>query len=262
MSESRNPDGVDALLVRWHQHGDRKAREQLLRFYERQVYQVADQMAHKCRVDRDDARQVGLMAFTRAIDDYEPGRASLMWYARARIRAAVIRLIATREVVDRPKNAHTVAYRARRAVRELEAEGVVRPTEEQVAAHMGVKRSTAAMALQVSSRSCAMLGDAISDGLTLGDVIPGPDTERPDRMAEQRIASQAIRTAVLDAIADLSPSQAGVARLCLLEGLDMAEAAERLGVTRQATSSAMKRVIPKMREALASHPLVAEMLAA
>jgi len=258
--KSRNPEGVDDLVSRWQQQGDERARDQLIREYRRIIFWYADGHAKPRGIDVEDARQECLIAFARALDVYDSSRASLVGYMRPRLWATVVRMMPYRTAVDAPSHARNNYYRARRATRELEAEGIQYPTVEQVAERSGMTVAAVKIGLQCLSSNAKSMSDPMtSDGeLRFGDILPADRTTHPDHQAEKNELGRRVREGLQAALDALPKRQAQVLRMFLVDDMDQADIARQLDVTRQAVSTSLQKSLATIRPMLLADPVLAE----
>lgn len=240
-------DDDNALVQRWQQHGDEKARDRLLRRYQPFLRTEAHR-ATRSGLDFDDAFQMAAMGFLRALDTYDPAfGASLKTYARSWCRQRMHQGRQHLGPVYRPTHVIDALPRIRRAQRSLRNDGF-EPTLEEVAKLTGLPADN------------VMTFIASGQGTSLDSPIDGNDGDTTflDRLRddletpEDILEAKQRRQLLAKAIETLPPKQAESARLYYIEGMTLEEIGARRGITRQGVHLQIQKVERKLVRCLAS----------
>lgn len=97
-------DLIDALWARYRQHGDTRARAQLLDRYLGLVHHSAHQLTHRVSrdVEIDDLIGAGTLGLVQALEGFDPGRGlAFSTYAMPRIRGSMLDELRSRDWMPR-----------------------------------------------------------------------------------------------------------------------------------------------------------------
>jgi RNA polymerase sigma factor FliA len=186
---------------RFKAHRDLKARATIIDNYAYLVKITAGRVVSNLppNLEREDLYTAGSMGLIKAVDQFDPGRqVKFETYAIALIRGAILESLREEDWV--PRSVRERAKALERAFQELEIKLGVPPSEDQVAAHMGVAHEDLARMLADAGRGSVLsLDDLILGGdgverLHLSDVVPddgaGPlsDVEARERIRQLGVA--------------------------------------------------------------------------
>src|ERR671932_245206 len=181
------------LWRRYKDQGEEKARERLVVAYSPLVKFIAGRMASglPAHVEEGDLISYGLLGLIGAIERYELDRdVKFETYAIARIKGSIIDELRSLDWV--PRSVRSRAREIERAMVELEHRLRRAPTDEEIAAEIGITPSEFQDSLtQISRTSVAALDEmwTISssggDAVSLIDTIEDPHADDPDRAMAQ-----------------------------------------------------------------------------
>lgn len=231
---TREPDGgtdVTALWERFKATGDEKAREGLILHYAPLVKFVAGRVAVGLprSVDQADLVSYGVFGLIDAIDKFEPERGfKFETYAINRIKGAILDELRALDWV--PRSVRSRAREIERSMVELEHRLQRTPSEEELAAHMGVPLDDLLDDLaEISNLGLVALDEVLGpdSSSSMGDMVPDPRGTNP----EAAYQVEETRRLLADAINRLPDRERLVLTLYYYEGLTLAEIGEVLGVT-------------------------------
>ncbi len=242
------------LWRRYKTAGDLEARERLVVAYSPLVKYVAGRMASglPAHVDEADLISYGLGGLINAIERFELEREiKFETYAITRIRGAIIDELRSMDWV--PRSVRARAREIEKAHTKLEHRLQRAPTDEEIAAEMGIELSEFHdLLLQISKSSVAALdelwsvGDASGDSVSLLDTLS--DESAPDPAAA--VDQTELRDRVADAIARLPEREKLVVALYYYENLTLREIGEVLGVTESRVSQLHTKAVLRLRSRL------------
>ena len=172
-----------ALWVEYRKTGDRALRDRLILTYAPLVKFVAGRLGSTlpAHVDEQDLVSYGLLGLIGAIERFDPDREiKFETYAISRIKGAIIDELRSLDWV--PRSVRTRAREIERAIAELERTLMRAPTDEEIAAKLGITPDELEDSLaEISRTSMAALDElwtpcAGGDQVSLIDTIE--DTER------------------------------------------------------------------------------------
>ena len=250
-------DETQGLWLEYRRTGDQAIRDRLILTYAPLVKYVAGRLGSglPAHVDEGDLVSYGLLGLIGAIERYDPARdIKFETYAIARIKGAIIDELRALDWV--PRSVRSRAREIERAIAELEAKLGTAPTDEQIAAKVGITVEELEDSLtDIARSSIAALDElwTVSDGgdqVALIDTIE--DTDAPD---PQRSLSQTeMREAIADAIARLPEREKLVVTLYYYEELTLREIGEVLGVTESRVSQLHTKAILRLKARLSGSP--------
>jgi RNA polymerase sigma factor for flagellar operon FliA len=247
-------DETQGLWLEYRRTGDQAIRDRLILTYAPLVKYVAGRLGSglPAHVDEGDLVSYGLLGLMGAIERYEPDRdVKFETYAIARIKGAIIDELRAMDWV--PRSVRSRAREIERAIAELEAKLGTAPTDEQIAAKVGITVEELEESLSEIARSSIAALDELwtvsggdGDQVALIDTIE--DTDAPD---PQRSLSQTeMREAIADAIARLPEREKLVVTLYYYEELTLREIGEVLGVTESRVSQLHTKAILRLKARL------------
>ena len=228
-----DPGDLQTLWRSFKDSGDTAQRDTLIIHYSPLVKYVAGRVAVGLpqSVEQADLVSYGIFGLIDAIEKFDLERGyKFETYAIARIKGAIIDELRSIDWV--PRSVRTKARSLEKAYAKLEASLHRTPTDEELAAELGMSGSQLQTAFsQISFIGLVALDEMIGgerggDGMTLGDTIPdagdGP-------MAAYEV--EEMRQILAQAINDMPEREKIVLTLYYYEGLTLAEIGEVLGVT-------------------------------
>jgi RNA polymerase sigma factor for flagellar operon FliA len=247
---------VKAIELRdmWRRYkgtGDEQARERLVVAYAPLVKYVAGRMASglPSHVEEGDLISYGLIGLINAIERFELEREiKFETYAITRIKGAIIDELRSQDWV--PRSVRARAREIERANRKLEHKLQRAPTDDEMAAElgMGVNEFQDAL-LQISNSSIAALdelwsvGDASGDQVSLLDTLQDENAPDPSALMDQTD----LRDRVAEAISRLPEREKLVIALYYYENLTLREIGEVLGVTESRVSQLHTKAVLRLR---------------
>jgi RNA polymerase sigma factor FliA len=245
---------MQALWREYRRTQDNALRERLILTYAPLVKYVAGRIGSglPAHVDDGDLVSYGLLGLIGAIERYDPDRdIKFETYAIARIKGAIIDELRALDWV--PRSVRSRAREIERAISELEAKTGVAPTDEQIAAKIGISVDELEESLADISRSSIAALDELwsvsgeGDQISLMDTIEDESGPRPEAALDQT----EMREALADAIARLPEREKLVVTLYYYEELTLREIGEVLGVTESRISQLHTKAILRLKARLA-----------
>src|SRR5690242_15548596 len=149
------------LWQRYKEDGDERARERLVVAYSPLVKFIAGRMASglPSHVEESDLISYGLLGLIGAIERFDPDREiKFETFAVSRIKGAIIDELRSRDWV--PRSVRTRAREIERAIAELERRLHRAPTDEEIAAKVGITEDELGESLtEISRTSIAALDE-------------------------------------------------------------------------------------------------------
>ncbi|WP_354701933.1 RNA polymerase sigma factor FliA [Paraconexibacter sp. AEG42_29] len=239
---------------RYKSSGDERARERLVVAYSPLVKYVSGRMASglPAHVDEADLISYGLVGLINAIERFELEREiKFETYAITRIKGAIIDELRSLDWV--PRSVRAKAREIERANAKLEHRLQRAPTDEEMAAELGIEvQDFLASLLQISNSTIAALdelwtvGDASGDQVSLLDTLQDPGAPDPATVMDQT----ELKDRVADAIARLPEREKLVVALYYYENLTLREIGEVLGVTESRISQLHTKAVLRLRSRL------------
>jgi len=245
---------MHALWQEYRAGRDKAVRDRLILTYAPLVKYVAGRLGSglPAHVDEGDLVSYGLLGLIGAIERYEPDRdIKFETYAIARIRGAIIDELRALDWV--PRSVRSRARQIERAIGELEARLGRAPTDEEIAAKVGVTVEELDDALTDISRSSIGALDELwsvsadGDQVSLLDTIEDTNVARPADVLDET----EMREALADAIARLPEREKLVVTLYYYEELTLREIGEVLGVTESRVSQLHTKAVLRLKSRLA-----------
>jgi RNA polymerase sigma factor FliA len=247
-------DETRALWVEYRQTRDKAIRERLILTYAPLVKYVAGRLGSglPAHVDDGDLVSYGLLGLISAIERYDPDRdIKFETYAIARIKGAIIDELRALDWV--PRSVRSRARQIERAIGELEARLGTAPTDEQIAAKIGISVDELEESLSDIARSSIAALDELwsvsgeGDQISLLDTIEDTTGPRPADVLDET----EMREALAEAIARLPEREKLVVTLYYYEELPLREIGEVLGVTESRVSQLHTKAILRLKARLA-----------
>jgi RNA polymerase sigma-B factor len=231
------------LFVRYHEHGDLRARDELCERF----MPLARQLAR--RYDRgtgalDDLLQVAALGLLKAIDRFEVDRGlAFSSFAVPTILGELRRHFRdTSWAVHVPRGLQERIAQVGEATERLSKERGSSPTPVEIAADLGISSEAVIEALEAATAQSAMSLD----------VPRGPDDEGDSLLSavgaeDESFARLGYLDAIAPAIRALSERDRTVLQLRFGEDLKQSEIAERLGISQMHVSRLMRRAITRLQ---------------
>jgi RNA polymerase sigma factor for flagellar operon FliA len=257
---TKGPQVPHDLWQRYHLTGDPGAENTLVEGFLPLVRTVVGRVAmtlpaHVCAEDLYSAGLVGLL---QAVRSFSPdGGASFETFARFRIRGAVLDELRRLDWV--PRLVHDKARKIQNVINHLEQRLDQPPTEDQVAAALGISLGEYQDWLQEVRPVAFVCLDAAPhadspDGTTQHDGIPDDSQESPFDWA----ARSELKELIAERIRQLPPMQQKVLALYYFEDLRLREIAEAFGLTESRISQIHSQAILAIRSHIERQEAIAE----
>lgn len=251
-----NPQ-LGALGELWNEFkttGSLRARDDLIVHYAPLVKYVAARLSIglPSSVDQEDLASAGIVGLMEAVSKFEPERGfKFESYAAARIRGAIIDDLRHQDWV--PRSVRTQARKVEETLRKLNEQLERTPSDEEVAAEMGVTvRKLRAIYARVSTvmfvslERLLMVGDQ-SGGLSLVDTLADAGAEDPAEAAEL----MELKKFLANAISALPDKERTSITLYYYEGLSLSEIASVVGVSQARVSQMNAKTVLQFRSLMA-----------
>jgi RNA polymerase sigma factor FliA len=243
------------LWLEYRRTNDQALRDRLILTYAPLVKYVAGRLGSglPAHVDEGDLVSYGLLGLIGAIERYDPQRdIKFETYALARIRGAIIDELRALDWV--PRSVRSRAREIERAIGEFEAKTGRAPTDEEIAAKVGITQEELDESLSDISRSSIAALDELwsvsgeGDQISLLDTIEDTTGARPADALDENETKELIA----DAISRLPEREKLVVTLYYYEELTLREIGEVLGVTESRVSQLHTKAILRLNARLAA----------
>jgi RNA polymerase sigma factor FliA len=247
-------DETQALWREYARTKDQGIRDRLILTYAPLVKYVAGRLGSglPAHVDENDLVSYGLLGLIGAIERFDPNRdIKFETYAIARIKGSIIDELRAMDWV--PRSVRSRAREIERAIAKLEAELHRSPTDEEIAAKVGIEVSELEdNLLDISRSSIAALDELWTVSSSTGDQVALIDTIEDREGPQPEVALDATETkeAMAEAIASLPEREKIVVTLYYYEELTLREIGEVLGVTESRVSQLHTKAILRLRARL------------
>jgi RNA polymerase sigma-B factor len=233
------------LLRRYHQHGDIRARQELIERYVDFVRRLAQRYARRGE-QLDDLTQVGCVGLIKAIDRFDGGfGASLTTYAAPNILGEIKRHFRDRGWSVRvPREIQELNVKLTKVVDVLTTKLGRSPSVDELADASGATVEHVLEALESSSAYSALSlseGAADEEGGSPMDAV-GED-DRGFELSEQRLT-------LATGIQRLPSRERAILHMRFFEGLTQSEIAERVGISQMHVSRLIRDSLDRMRREL------------
>ena len=242
------------LWRRYKDDRDEKARERLVLAYAPLVKYVAGRMSSglPSHVEESDLISYGLLGLISAIERFEPEREiKFETFAITRIKGSIIDELRSLDWV--PRSVRTKAREIERANAKLEHSLHRAPTDQEMAAELGVEVDEFQESLvRISNSSVVALdelwtvSDSSGDQVSLLDTIQDPDAIDPSAAMD----ATEMKDRLADAIARLPEREKLVVALYYYENLTLREIGEVLGVTESRVSQLHTKAVLRLKSRL------------
>jgi RNA polymerase sigma factor FliA len=251
-------DDTQSLWREYRRTQNQGLRDRLVLTYAPLVKYVAGRVGSglPAHVDESDLVQYGLLGLMAAIERYDPDRdVKFETYAMARIKGSIIDELRAMDWV--PRSVRARAREIERAIAELEKKLMRAPTDEEIAAKVGLTEEELGESLtEISRSSIAALDELWTVSSTGGDQIALidtiEDTDAPD--PQSSLSATEMREAIGEAIARLPEREKLVVTLYYYEELTLREIGEVLGVTESRVSQLHTKAILRLKARLSGSP--------
>lgn len=247
-------DDTQTLWQRYKSAPDRALRDRLILTYAPLVKYVAGRLGAglPAHVDESDLVSYGLLGLIDAIERFDPGREiKFETYAIARIRGAIIDELRSMDWV--PRSVRARARQIERAIAALEARLHRPPTDEEIAAKVGMSGEELDDALlEISRSSIAALDELWSSPTGSGDAVSLVDSLEDPTALEPggELEATEVKEMIGEAIAGLPEREKLVITLYYYEELTLREIGEVLGVTESRVSQLHTKAILRLKARL------------
>ena len=248
-------DDSQRLWRAYRKSGNAELRDRLILTYAPLVKFVAGRISsgQPSHVDENDLVSYGLLGLISAIERFDPERdVKFETYAIARIKGSIIDELRAMDWV--PRSVRARAREIERAIARLEAELHRAPTDEEIAAKLGIEVTDLEDSLlDISRSSIAALDELWTVSSSTGDQIALIDTIEDPVQPQPQAALDVTETreAMAEAISSLPEREKIVVTLYYYEELTLREIGEVLGVTESRVSQLHTKAILRLRARLA-----------
>jgi RNA polymerase sigma factor FliA len=235
---------------------DRALRDRLILTYAPLVKYVAGRLGSglPAHVEEGDLVSYGLLGLIGAIERFDPDRdIKFETYAIARIKGSIIDELRSMDWV--PRSVRARARDIERAITDLESRLTRAPTDEEIAAKLGItEEEFQDSLLEISRSSIAALDELWASPGSSGDAVALIDTIEDPTAAEPQsaMAHTEVREALGEAISRLPEREKLVVTLYYYEELTLREIGEVLGVTESRVSQLHTKAILRLKARLSS----------
>lgn len=225
--------------------GDRAAREELIGGNLRLVLSVVQRFASRGEA-MDDLFQVGCIGLIKAIDNFDPDAHDVRFstYGVPMIAGEIRRYLRDNSAVRVSRSTRDLAYRVLQARDTLSAEKGREPTEEEIAAALGVPRQEVTFALDAISDPVSLFDPVYSDG---GESLTVMDQVRDPLCSDD---SWLECMSLHDAMNALGEREKRILSLRFFDGRTQMEVAQMVGVSQAQVSRLEKSAVERIRRAV------------
>ncbi|HUZ14663.1 MAG TPA: RNA polymerase sigma factor WhiG [Gaiellaceae bacterium] len=249
-------DETQTLWLDYRRTGDQKLRDRLILTYAPLVKYVAGRLGSglPAHVDEGDLVSYGLLGLMGAIERFDPTREiKFETYAMARIKGQIIDELRAMDWV--PRSVRARARDIERAIAELEKKLERAPTDEEIAAKLGISTDELEESLGDIARSSIAALDELwtvsgSDGDQVALIDTIEDERAPDPQSSLSVTEQ--KETLAEAIALLPEREKLVVTLYYYEELTLREIGEVLSVTESRVSQLHTKAVLRLKAHLAS----------
>ena len=249
-------DETQQLWLDYRSSGDAKLRDRLILTYAPLVKYVAGRLGSglPAHVDEGDLVSYGLLGLMGAIERFDPTREiKFETYAIARIKGQIIDELRSMDWV--PRSVRARARDIERAIAELEKKLERAPTDEEIAAKLGISNDELEESLADIARSSLAALDELwtvsgGDGDQVALIETVADASAPDPEGSLSVTEQ--KEALAEAIALLPEREKLVVTLYYYEELTLREIGEVLSVTESRVSQLHTKAILRLKAHLGS----------
>jgi RNA polymerase sigma factor for flagellar operon FliA len=249
-------EDVGGLWREYKAKRDKNVRDRLILTYAPLVKYVAGRLGAglPAHVEEADLVSYGLLGLIDAIERYDTDRdVKFETYAIQRIRGAIIDELRSMDWV--PRSVRARARDIERTIAHLEGQLLRQPTDEEIAAKLGVTEEELDDALLEISRSSIAALDELwasptgsGDAMSLVDTIQDPHSVEPGREME----TTELKELIGESISALPEREKLVITLYYYEELTLREIGDVLGVTESRVSQLHTKAILRLKARLAN----------
>jgi len=247
-------EDVNELWRTYRRTNDQALRDRLILNYAPIVKYVAGRLGSglPAHVDEGDLVSYGLLGLISAIERFDPDRdIKFETYAIARIKGSILDELRALDWV--PRSVRSRARQIERAMSELESKLRRAPTDEEIAAKVGISVEDLEDSLtDISRSSIAALDELWTISGSGGDQVALIDTIEDEHGPEPQsaFAQTELREIVADAITSLPEREKLVITLYYYEDLTLREIGEVLGVTESRVSQLHTKAVLRLKARL------------
>ena len=224
--------------------GDNEARELYIKGNLRLVLSVIRRFQNSSE-NPDDLFQIGCIGLIKAIDNFDTTlQVKFSTYAVPMIIGEIRRYLRDNSALRVSRSVRDTAYKILQAREKLTAETGREPTEEEIAASLGIPRQEIALAL-----------DAISDPVSLSDPVFSDGSESLTVMDQVRDSRNTDESwiecmALDDAMRSLTGREKRILSLRFYDGKTQMEVASMVGISQAQVSRLEKNAIRQIKKAI------------
>ncbi len=232
-------------LLRRVRQGDKTAREELIAGNLRLVLSVIQRFAARGE-SIDDLFQVGCIGLIKAIDNFDCQAHDVRFstYGVPMIAGEIRRYLRDNSALRVSRSMRDTAYRILQAREKLLSETGRDPTEEEIAAALGIPREEVTFALDAISDPVSLFDPVYTDG---GESITVMDQVRDTKNTDE---SWLECMALDDAMRRLSPREKRILALRFYDGKTQMEVAGMVGISQAQVSRLEKGAIDRIKKAV------------
>ena len=236
------------LLRRYHDHGDLKAREQLIERYMPLVRSLAHRYSYRGE-QLDDLVQIGAIGLIKAIDRFDVSRGfELTTYATPNIIGEIKRHFRDKSWAVRvPRGLQELNARLSKLIDDLTVQLSRSPTIPELAKAAGIEPELALEALE-SGRAYSSISLSQGSGHEEGEEID--PMEMLGEIEHQYEASEN-RAVLAPGLRLLDQRERWILHLRFFEGLSQSQIAEQVGISQMHVSRLIRRSLEKVRTQIA-----------
>ena len=230
------------LLLRVRQ-GDKSAREELIAGNLRLVLSVIQRFSSRGE-NIDDLFQVGCIGLIKAIDNFDAEAHDVRFstYGVPMIAGEIRRYLRDNSALRVSRSMRDTAYKILQAREKLTAETGREPTEEEIAASLGIPRQEIALALDAISDPISLYEPIYTDnGESICVMDQVGDTKNTDEQWLEHLA-------LSNAISHLNDREKKILSLRFYAGKTQMEVAGEIGISQAQVSRLEKNALGKIRK--------------
>ena len=234
------------LLLRYHQHGDAAAREELVERFLPLARQLARRY-QRTNEPLDDLMQVASVGLVKAIDRFDPARGTAFsTYAVPTILGELKRYFRDSGwAVHVPRGMQERVMKLDTAAQELHRRIGRSPSPKELGTELGLSEEEVLEAMEAASAY-----DAVSLEQQKGDPDESKDTFQDSLgTEEERYELVEYGAAIAPTLKALTPRERLILHLRFVEDLTQSEIAERIGVSQMHVSRLIRRSLAQLRAA-------------
>jgi len=234
---------AEQLFVRWRQHGDELARDELVRRFMPLARNLARRYDHSSE-PFEDLLQVASLGLLKALDRFDPGLGHpFPSFAVPTILGEMRRYFRDSGwALHVPRAAKERALEVRRAVEQMSAEQGRSPTVNQLGEYLelDIEQVLDALAAMEAYETCSLDAPRPSEdgrGGSYAEAFGGED---------ERLEAIECDLTLRAALAGIAPRERLLLRMRFVEELTQAEIARRIGVSQMQVSRLLRRLLDRL----------------